>query len=248
MIGLEYVLNIYNISQQQLAEPLGIKQQNIDKWIRGIKKIPIKHLPKLSEIFKIPQEYFQKELTNLDKIELSRIQVLNSPELIEYEITDTDNNGNKIDKTILVNEGIDITSLRVLDMEKEILLTQERVQKNISDKMINNYEPFSSNVYLLYKMFNQIIEQNCIREDILEDILNSIISLKDSKKKKNEFSKVVSEVIKTEKIKRDEKDRILLQQENEELIIDELKRFEEKQQPLTPKQKEKREMMSKLYK
>lgn len=248
MNGLEYALNIYNMSQQQLAEPLGIKQQNIDKWVRGIKKIPVKHLPKLSEIFKIPQEYFQKELTNLDKVELSRMQILNSPELREYKSSDADNNGTKINKTILVNEGIDITSLRLLDMEKEILLTQEQVQKNMSNKMINDYEPFSSNIYLLYKMFNQIIEQNCIRDDILEDILISIISLKDSNKIKNEFSKVISEVIKSEQLKREEENRIRLQQENEDFINDELKKYEEEEKTISEEEKERREMMSKLFK
>lgn len=246
MIGLEYLLNIHNISQQQLAEPLGIKQQNIDKWVRGIKKIPLKHLPKLSEIFKVPKEYFQKELTNLDKIELSRMQILNSSGVREYESIVTDSSGNKNKQTILINEGIDITSLKLLDMEKEILLIQERVQKNISDKMLNDSEHFSSNVYLLYKMFNQIIEQNCIREDVLEDILNSIISLKDNKKTKNEFNKVVSEIIKTEQVKRDEKDRLYLQQDYS--INDELNGYESEQQQISQEEKERRKIMCKLFK
>ena len=63
MIGLEYILKLWNITQQELADRLGIKRQNIDAWIRKQRPIPKKYLPVLSEIFNISEEYFQKELT-----------------------------------------------------------------------------------------------------------------------------------------------------------------------------------------
>ena len=69
MISLEYVLKLWNMTQQELADKLGIKKQNINYWISGKRNIPKKYLPKLSKIFNgIDEEYFQMKLTNLKKI------------------------------------------------------------------------------------------------------------------------------------------------------------------------------------
>lgn len=74
MIGLEYILDLYKISQSELASHLGIKKQNIHKWIKGIQDVSKKHIPAMSEFFGIPQEYFQKELTADDKIAIQSIK------------------------------------------------------------------------------------------------------------------------------------------------------------------------------
>ena len=68
MIGLEYILKVYDIQQKDLAEELGIKKQNINLWIKGKQNIPKKYLPVLSKKFDISEEYFQKELPELNKI------------------------------------------------------------------------------------------------------------------------------------------------------------------------------------
>lgn len=66
MIGLEYIVNLYGMQQKDLAEKLGIRKQNITYWLKGAQKIPKKYLPILAEIFKVPQEYLQKELEEND--------------------------------------------------------------------------------------------------------------------------------------------------------------------------------------
>lgn len=60
MIGLEYILALYNINHSKLAEELGIKRQNINQWVKGKGKIPKKYIPILSKKFNIQEEYFQK--------------------------------------------------------------------------------------------------------------------------------------------------------------------------------------------
>lgn len=88
MIGLDYILKLYNITQQELADKLGIKQQNIDLWIRDKnRKIPKKHLPKLVEIFNIPEKYFQKELTDIDKliIQKGKLERELKPQIKKYQ-------------------------------------------------------------------------------------------------------------------------------------------------------------------
>lgn len=87
MIGLEYVLNLYNMEHQSLAERLGIRKQNINLWIKRKQNISKKHLPVLSEIFGIDEEYFQKELDDVDKliIQKEKLRMDIDPKVVRYE-------------------------------------------------------------------------------------------------------------------------------------------------------------------
>lgn len=66
MIGLEYILKLYNVQQNELADELGIRRQNINIWLSGKQDVSKKHLPALSKKFHIPEEYFQKEINETD--------------------------------------------------------------------------------------------------------------------------------------------------------------------------------------
>ena len=72
MNGLEYILNLFNMQHVELADKLGIKKQNINMWIKGKQSVPKKYLPILEELFHIPASYYQKELTDLDKLEIQK--------------------------------------------------------------------------------------------------------------------------------------------------------------------------------
>ena len=72
MIGLEYILGLYNMQHIELAEKLGIKKQNINLWIKRKQNIPKKYLPILEEFFGISKEFFTKELTEIEKLEIQK--------------------------------------------------------------------------------------------------------------------------------------------------------------------------------
>jgi len=72
MIGLEYILNLYNMPQNELAQHLGIKKQNITLWIKERQAISKKYLPVLGGIFDLPAELFQRELTDFEKLEIQK--------------------------------------------------------------------------------------------------------------------------------------------------------------------------------
>lgn len=72
MIGLEYILGLYNMQHVELAEKLGIRKQNINMWIKGKQNIPKKYLPILQEIFQLEQKYFNEELTEIEKLEIQK--------------------------------------------------------------------------------------------------------------------------------------------------------------------------------
>lgn len=70
--GLEYILGLYNMQHIELAEKLGIRKQNINLWIKGKQNIPKKYLPVLEELFGLPSEYFIKELSEIEKLEIQK--------------------------------------------------------------------------------------------------------------------------------------------------------------------------------
>lgn len=87
MIGLEYILSLYYMEHQSLADKLGIKKQNINLWIKGKQSISKKHLPLLSEMFGIDEQYFQKELDDVDKLMVQKEKLRQElkPQVVEYE-------------------------------------------------------------------------------------------------------------------------------------------------------------------
>lgn len=56
----------------ELADKLGIKKQNINLWIKRKQNIPKKYLPVLEELFGIRKEYFTKEITEIEKLEIQK--------------------------------------------------------------------------------------------------------------------------------------------------------------------------------
>lgn len=90
MIGLEYILHLYKVQHSDLADELGIVKQNINRWIKGERKIPIKYLPILSEKFKIPEEYFTKEIDKYDEASIQITKVNNGLSNLKEEVYFTD--------------------------------------------------------------------------------------------------------------------------------------------------------------
>ncbi|MFP4698347.1 MAG: YdaS family helix-turn-helix protein [Eubacteriales bacterium] len=72
MIGLEYILGLYGIQHVELAEKLGIKKQNINMWIKRKQNIPKKYLPVLEELFGLDKNYFNKEINEIEKLEIQK--------------------------------------------------------------------------------------------------------------------------------------------------------------------------------
>jgi plasmid maintenance system antidote protein VapI len=85
MIGLEYILNLYGVQHQVLAEKLGIRKQNINLWIKGKQNISKKYLPILSDHFDLPQDLFQKELTEIDQLIIQKEKLKKEAVIIGYQ-------------------------------------------------------------------------------------------------------------------------------------------------------------------
>lgn len=89
MIGLEYILQLTGVQQKDLAEKLGINKQNLTLWIKGKQNISKKYLPILADFFNIPQEYFQKDISEIDKIKIQNFKLEQDLEKSVYNYEDT---------------------------------------------------------------------------------------------------------------------------------------------------------------
>lgn len=83
IIGFEYICNLFGISYTDISDKLKISKQTINSWTSRRRNIPQKYLPVLSKEFRIPEEYFQKELTEIDKINIQKTKLNNEINFID---------------------------------------------------------------------------------------------------------------------------------------------------------------------
>lgn len=70
MNGLAYIMFVSDVSHKEVASKLDVSVQMVTNWLRGVKPIADKHVPTFHKMFGVSAEYFQKELTLQDKIEI----------------------------------------------------------------------------------------------------------------------------------------------------------------------------------
>nr|WP_278430407.1 helix-turn-helix transcriptional regulator [Brevibacillus laterosporus] len=86
----KYIVEQFDMQFKDIAAELGISKPQISSWINGSRKIPSKHIDKLSEMFNLPKSYFAKE--KLNRVEELEVQIAyfhkkNSEEAEEIEDT-----------------------------------------------------------------------------------------------------------------------------------------------------------------
>ncbi|MFZ3591114.1 transcriptional regulator [Bacillus sp. DJP31] len=156
MIGLEYILNLYNMQHLMLAETLGIKKQNINLWIKQKQNIPKKYLPVLSELFRIEEDYFMKELSEVEKLEIQK-------EKLKQDLTSVVKN---YDQQFIIGNVNDIVEVPVYDkeemnkiertIEKAKLVARFKKVIEIADEL-PNIDTFKLVIELLEKSQHEII-------------------------------------------------------------------------------------------
>jgi len=95
MIGLQYIVKVYNGTYKKLAEKLDIAPPTIMAWLSKKRPIPKTKLEALSALFKIEEEFFTKELNEVEKIQIQLEYLRRLSNQDSYEMPDffTDNDG-----------------------------------------------------------------------------------------------------------------------------------------------------------
>ncbi|MBU3227091.1 helix-turn-helix domain-containing protein [Clostridium algidicarnis] len=150
MIGLEYILSLYNMQHIDLAERLGIRKQNINLWIKGRQNIPKKYLPILEEIFGIKQEYFIKELNEIERLEIQKEKLKKDlkPVIKEYE------------QQFLIGETNDLVEVPIYDKE-EINTMERAIEKaRLMSRFKKAMDIVDDNPYIdTYKLIVELVEK-----------------------------------------------------------------------------------------
>lgn len=184
MIGLEYICGLYNKKFSTLAEELGISRQVVNGWIKSRRKISIKYIPKLVEMFNVEEEYFQKELDDVDQIEIQQKKIRN--ELIEYKYESTfiDDEGEEITITETQPDEEQLYENNFLEFKKNIIRLHNIIDGTIGSKFRNgvidgdislNADLFEAeHVLELYEIFVGIIKRGKISRYTMEKVLRGI--------------------------------------------------------------------------
>lgn len=181
MIGLEFILDLYQMQQKDLAEQLGIHKQNITTWIKGNHKIPKKYLPTLQSTFNIPEEYFQKELSEIDMLLIQNIKLGQELDQRSFDYDDTvydEKSGKEIqirkthyDQSIVEQQkfnDVQIDELRTIQKIGYIISKQEESDDiyNLMGKIANRTR--------LFDRFADIVQSEEISYQMLHEVMRAI--------------------------------------------------------------------------
>ncbi|MEF2245381.1 helix-turn-helix domain-containing protein [Paenibacillus sp. IITD108] len=128
MIGLEYIVKLYNGTYKKLAEKLGITPSTVTDWLSRRRPIPKAKLEALSQLFRIEEDFFQKELTKVEEIELRLDYLRRESKRDSFEVEDViaDDDGKEYGYTKIIDPHEDEWRMATeeLKIEKVILTLQ----------------------------------------------------------------------------------------------------------------------------
>lgn len=149
MMGLEYILNLYNMPQNELSARLGIKKQNITLWIKGRQPISKKYLPVLEELFQLPSDCFNRELTEIEKLEIQKDKLKKelNPIIQRYESTLTQG-AEHLEKHPVYNRE----EINAIERNLEKAKLMERFKSSL--EIVDNH-PFMDSYRIIVELFEQ---------------------------------------------------------------------------------------------
>lgn len=134
-----------------LAEKLGIKKQNINLWIKRKQNIPKKYLPILSELFGIEEEYFIKELTEVEKLEIQK-------EKLKQDLKPVIKNH---EQQFLIGDVNDIVEVPVYDKEEMNTIERSIEKAKLISRFKQAIEVVDANPKLdTFKLIIELLEKS----------------------------------------------------------------------------------------
>ncbi|MCQ4921461.1 transcriptional regulator [Tissierella sp. P1] len=150
MIGLEYILSLYNMQHIELAEKLGIRKQNINMWIKGKQNIPKKYLPILEELFGLKGEYFTRELDEIDQLEIQKEKLKSDlkPVIKKHE------------QQFMIGKVNDIVEVPVYDKEEINTIERDIEKAKLVSRFKEALDIVDNNPYMdTYKLIVELLEK-----------------------------------------------------------------------------------------
>lgn len=148
LIGLEYILSLYNLQHIELADKLGIKKQNINMWVKQKQSIPKKYLPVLEELFGVENDCFGRELTEIEKLEIQKEKLKKdlNPVIKKHE------------EQFQIGEINDIIEKPIYDKEEMNTIEREIEKAKIISKFKEALDIVDNNPYMdTYKLIVELM-------------------------------------------------------------------------------------------
>jgi len=124
MIGLEYIAKNFQMEFKTIAERVGVSPKTVNDWVKGRKKIPVKRLKQLVDIFDLKEDYFQKELSRVEEIEVQKKNVSTQSRYIETHQTGVDEKGETYSYVTTQNDSEGILQILNQEQQRESLLSE----------------------------------------------------------------------------------------------------------------------------
>lgn len=207
MSGLEEILKINNVSITDLAKELDIARGNVYNWINGKRNIPKATLKYLSKRFGVPEEFFKKELTEVEKVETEKAMIENLIQKNSFEYTDTtEGEEGEIQTT---SEFIDHSLIQYKD-ELEVELEKKKLNAQVIDR-VNSTLMNTNDVRKIADIFNSInniVNGYKVPLSVLDNVLQAILVAYDMSQQSQEsdFVSKLVDVIKGEERHRQQKE------------------------------------------
>lgn len=191
LIGLEYILGLYNMQHIELAKELGLKKQNINLWIKGKQGIPKKYLPRLEKMFGISKEYFPKELNEIEKLEIQK-------EKLKKELNPVIE---KYDKQFMVKETKGIYKVPIYDKEEMNRIERKIEKAKLVSKFKQALDVVDDNPYMdTYRLITELLskaQQEVVLHRTIEALAHYLEVLPDkinSDESQDEFESEIFEI------------------------------------------------------
>lgn len=150
LIGLEYIVGLYNMQHIELAEKLGIKKQNINMWIKKKQKIPKKYLPILEKLFGLNQKYFSEDLSEIEKLEIQK-------EKLKRELKPIIK---KHEQQFMIGKINDIVEVPVYDKEELNSIERSIEKAKLVSRFKQALDVIDKNPYIdTYKLIVELLEK-----------------------------------------------------------------------------------------
>lgn len=150
MIGLEYILSLYNLQHVELADKLSIKKQNINMWVKQKQNIPKKYLPILEELFGVASEYFGRELSEIEKLEIQKEKLKKDlkPMIKKHE------------QKFTLGETNDLVDVPVYDKEEMNTIERDIEKAKLISRFKEALDIVDNNPYMdTYKLIVELMEK-----------------------------------------------------------------------------------------
>ncbi|MCC9293507.1 helix-turn-helix domain-containing protein [Clostridium sp. MT-14] len=191
LIGLEYILGLYNMQHIELAKELGLKKQNINLWIKGKQGIPKKYLPRLEKMFGISKEYFPKELNEIEKLEIQK-------EKLKKELNPVIE---KYDKQFMVKDTKGIYKVPIYDKEEMNRIERKIEKAKLVSKFKQALDVVDDNPYMdTYRLITELLskaQQEVVLHRTIEALAHYMEVLPDkinSDESQDEFESEIFEI------------------------------------------------------